>query len=405
MKIVVFIVFVYLSLELIRCFWLIGSGFIYSHKSIKTNRRYKPKVTVIIPAWNEEVGIEKTVLSVLNGTYKNLEIIVVDDGSTDSTHNRVISLRRKLIKDGRLAKNEKVLRLLHQSNAGKAIAINHGIRVASGELILTVDADSYIEKNCIKNLVKALADKKYSVAIGEVEVKNMSKLLCKIQHYEYVFGFHYKRSQHVFNSAYIFPGALTMFRASTLNEIGDFCGETCTEDLEISMRIKQAGHRVVYVADAICYTEGASTLSGLINQRTRWRHGFLECIFYNLKFAFTTKKGLYLTFIDFPIQVLSVFGLLLVPIIFFLLIIMILSGTLNLLTFFQSWASMIFLLIIITNSRPLKDKDSFVDIALMPLAMLVINVIEYIALLKSFYRVITKKKTKWTSWTRVGADN
>lgn len=363
------------------------------------------RVTVIIPAWNEQVGIEKTILSVVDSTYKNIEIIVVDDGSTDDTSKNVTRLRRKLLNKNKIKRGQ--LRLLHQKNAGKAMAINRGVKKAKGDLILTIDADSYIEKNSIKTMKQALDNKKFSVAIGEIEVSNTKRMIGKIQHYEYIIGFHNKRSQHIFNSAYIFPGALTMFRASLLKDIGNFNGETCTEDLEISMRIKQAGYRVVYVDSAVCYTEGASTLNGLLNQRTRWRHGYLECVINNPKFIFSFKKGVYLSLIDFPLQLFSVIEILIDPLVFGLMIITFL-GTITPLSLLSPWIISVFILLITTNSRPSELRTSPhlpLFIFLMPFGLFIVSIIEYLALVKSIYRIIVRKQTKWTTWNRLGANS
>jgi len=386
---------IYIIGAFFRDIYRLSVGFFYTPPvtSRKNRRGYKPLVTVVIPAWNEEVGIIRTVRSVLHNSYKNIEVIVVDDGSTDETAKRVQSIVNR----------SKRVRLISQINGGKSSALNTGIAAAKGELILTLDADSYLEPASLSKMVATLSNKKYGVAIGEVVVGNLRTWLGRAQHYEYSVGFHLKRSQHLFNSAYIFPGALTMFRKAVLEEIGQFTDYSSTEDLDISLRIKQAGHKIAYVESALCVTEGATTIKGLLNQRTRWRHGYLECLLRHKEFLLSPKKGWYLTLVDLPMQLLGVFEVLLFP---FILAMLVYSLTIhvNPIALVGAYCLMPLLLLMLGDLR-----DNYRQVSMwvfaMPIILMFIEGVEYVALLKAIYRTVRRRKTTWTVWQRTGATN
>lgn len=391
------IIVVYLFFALTRMFYQVATGFLYVAPARKQSHRgYRPLVSVIIPAWNEEVGVLKTIKSVMASTYNHLQIIIVDDGSTDSTRRRVLRYRQRYDREGNM------LQLISQDNAGKATALNTGIAAATGELIITLDADSYLTPNSITELVKAMANRDYAVAIGEIVVGNTRSLIGQMQHYEYLVCFHLKRAQHIFNSAYIFPGALTAFRASVLKDIGSFDSYSSTEDLDISMRIKASRHRVAYVDTALCITEGATSFRGLLNQRIRWRHGFIACIFKRTEFVWSTRKGKYLSFIDFPLAIIGIFEVLFYPLIL-LLLLQQLVFYLVLPVLILSYLLLVFILLLLSGLRS-EAKISPGKAFLMPIALSVIAILEYVALIVSLHRIVLRKKTAWTVWRRTGAN-
>ncbi|HMI09952.1 MAG TPA: glycosyltransferase [Candidatus Saccharimonadales bacterium] len=396
MDILITIVTIYIVFGFIRAIYRLATGFLYTPLANNStdDKKYTPLVTVVIPAWNEAVGITSTVRSVINNGYPKLEIIIVDDGSTDTTATKV----KEIIK-----KSQQLVKLITQVNSGKSGALNAGIARAEGELILTLDADSYLEPGSIAKMVKALADDAYSVAIGEVVVGNTNTWLGRAQHYEYSVGFHIKRAQHVFDSAYIFPGALTMFRTTVLQEVGEFTDYSSTEDLDISMRIKMAGHKIAYVDSAICVTEGASTVRGLLNQRTRWRHGYLECLLHHKDFLLSPKKGWYLTLVDLPLQIFGVIEVLMFPLILGLLCYL-LAANINPLALVAAYCLVPFILLMLGDLRE-KYQQLNLWIFAVPIMLIFIETIEYIALLKSLYRTVYRKRTVWTVWQRTGVDN
>lgn len=389
-----FIVAVYLLFAFLRILYQIALGLLYVRPTTTKNGE-RPLVSIIIPAWNEEVGVAKTVKSVMASTYKNIEIIVVDDGSTDYTTDAV---QRTVQNYPR--RRHSLIRLICQPNAGKAGALNTGIKAAKGSYILTLDADSYLMPQSITLLEKAMRDDKFGVAIGEVVVGNTKTLLGMAQHYEYLVGFHFKRAHHVMDSAFIFPGALTMFRADVLRRVGEFTDYSSTEDLDISMRIKALGVKIAYVDRAICVTEGASSIKGLINQRTRWRHGFIECMLARKDFVWGLKKGKYLTFVDLPLNIIGVVEILLLPI-FIIFVVLQLLHIANPLIVIFSYVLLPMIILLLGEIRE-HDRPPVRALALMPVFALITNFVEYVALCKALYRTMRRKRTAWTSWQRQG---
>lgn len=386
----------YLLFALARTVYQLTTGFLYVAPAKRRLRRgYQPLVTVIIPAWNEEVGILKTIKSILENGYDNLEIIVIDDGSTDNTPRQIQRYKQNVDPAG------KTIRFIGQKNAGKSTALNSGIDQARGELIITIDADSYLMPGSIHELVKTMANPNYAVAIGEIVVGNTKNLIGQIQHYEYLVCFHFKRAQHMFNSVYIFPGALTAFRASTLKAVGAFESYSSTEDLDISMRIKAQGHQVAYVDRAVCITEGATNLRSLLNQRVRWRHGFIDCTIKRREFVWSTRKGKYLSFIDFPLSIIGLIEVFIYPLIVLFLIQQIIFY-LFVPVLALSYLLVVFILLLLSSLRN-EAKISPTKAFLMPVALSIVAILEYVALLIALYRTARRQKTAWTVWRRTGA--
>ena len=390
----------YLLFTLFRAVYSLCLGFCYVHDYPKVSRKKQPIVSVVIPARNEKVGITKTVNSVLASTYRNLEVIVVNDGSTDSTKTSV----KRIIK-----KHKNKVSLINQSHQGKYSALNNGIMHSKGEIIVTIDADSYVEPNAIKLLADGLSDKSVDAVVGKIVVglgksrkkKLSQKIVQLVQFFEYMFGYHMKKAQHENNSIYILPGAFAAIRKSAIEAAGYYEGYSKTEDFDISMKIKMKGGRISYVDDAVCVTEAASDIKSLINQRTRWRHGFLVCLLHRKEYLFNRKKGTMLTFVDFPFVLLGIMDIFLYPIF--------LVFTISQVIYSEDWLLLgIFYLIIPYAYLMMFDKDIISHKKLLfllpyiPIMFTVINMVEYIALLRASYRIIMRKDTEWTNWVRVG---
>jgi cellulose synthase/poly-beta-1,6-N-acetylglucosamine synthase-like glycosyltransferase len=403
---IIYLINIYLLFAMSRLLYQSFLGFIYLAKvpSGRRKLRDEPLVSVLIPAWNEEVGIIKTVQSVLDSTYKNVEVVVIDDGSTDRTVELVASKYKT---------NNRVV-LINDGHRGKAGALNRGLQDAHGEFILTLDADSYLTRKSIEQMMKVLAtDTQYDVAIGEIVIGNArGGALTMAQYYEYLVGFHYKRTQQIFQSSFIFPGALTMFRRRLLDEVGEFDGSTVTEDLNYSMRVKQLGRRVAYIDLAVCITEGADSLRGLFNQRVRWRHGMLECLRRQPKFIFSRTKGWYLSLIELPLALLGLIEILLFPLVLviaaWLIIMSIESETMSILvlSFWLLFLPILLLILRGISSHGVHRHKMPPQIALLlsPLLFAIINGIEFVALVKSLWLLARGRKNSWQRWQRKGAD-
>ncbi len=170
---------------------------------------FQPSVAVIVPAYNEAVGIERTVRSLIGADYPGLEVVVVDDGSTDGTGELVEAL-------GLVG-----VRLIRQANAGKAAALSTGVLATEAEVVVMVDGDTVFEPDTIANLVQPLADPTVGAVSGNTKVGNRGGLLGRWQHIEYVMGFNLDRRMYeVLQCTPTVPGAIGAFRRSVLIEVG-----------------------------------------------------------------------------------------------------------------------------------------------------------------------------------------
>jgi cellulose synthase/poly-beta-1,6-N-acetylglucosamine synthase-like glycosyltransferase len=224
-------------------------------------------VTVIVPAYNEEVGIERTVRSLIASDYVRLDVVVVDDGSTDATARIVENLQLPRV------------RLIRQDNAGKASALNAGLRLSEGEVLIMVDGDTVFEPDTVCRLVAPLADQRVGAVSGNTKVGNRSGLLGRWQHIEYVTGFNLDRRMYeILQCTPTVPGAGGAFRREVLEEVGGVSGDTLAEDTDLTLAIGRSGRRVVYAEDARAWTEAPATLGGLWRQRYRWSYGTMQAV-------------------------------------------------------------------------------------------------------------------------------
>ncbi|GHH80226.1 bi-functional transferase/deacetylase [Streptomyces sulfonofaciens] len=228
-------------------------------------REVTDPVTVLVPAYNEEAGIESTVRSLLASTHYDLQVIVIDDGSTDRTADLAT-----WIDDPRLM-------VVRQPNAGKAAALNTGLSLAAHEIVVMVDADTVFEPDTVHRLVQPLAHPAVGAVSGNTKVGNRRGLLGRWQHLEYVFGFNLDRRMfEVLECMPTVPGAIGAFRRDALMGVGGVSGDTLAEDTDLTMALWRAGWRVVYEESAIAWTEVPGSLRQLWRQRYRWCFGTLQ---------------------------------------------------------------------------------------------------------------------------------
>ena len=230
---------------------------------------YHPAVTVLIPAYNERPVIAGTVRSVLANDYAGLEVVVVDDGSTDGTGDEV----------ERLFGAEPRVRLLRQTNAGKAAALNRGLAAARGEVLVCFDADTQIAPNGIALIVRHFADPAIGAVAGNVKVGNRVNLLTRWQSIEYITSQNLDRRAYArLNAITVVPGAVGAWRKSAVVAAGGYLNDTMAEDMELTYRIRRAGWRITADTETLGYTEAPSTVRAFFAQRFRWAYGTLQCL-------------------------------------------------------------------------------------------------------------------------------
>ncbi len=379
-------------------------------KEVKTTGHitpYTPVVSVIVPAWNEEVGIIKTLKSVLANDYRNIEIVVVNDGSTDNSERLV----KMFIRAHQLTRvrNGRVIRHFFRPNGGKGAALNYGIKNSKGSIILTIDADSALAPDAITKLVEYFRDKKVSAVVGQVRVANAhGRIVGIVQQLEYLFGFYFKRAHCVIGAEYIYGGACAAFRrSSTFEYFGMFDEKNKTEDIEMSMRTKFHGLRSLYAEDVICYTEGATSYAGLINQRLRWKKGRFDTFLHYRRMFFSIEKhhNKPLAWFVLPLAMFSEIQLLLEPIGATLLITYsLISGEFVSLALSMLFIGISYVMVALFGTHlSLKERLRLIVLwpFTWPLFYLVVWV-EFHALIRSLHMVARGDALEWQKWQREG---
>lgn len=224
-------------------------------------------VTVLVPAYNEEAGIEGTIRSLLASTHHKLQVIVIDDGSTDRTAEIAA------------ASNDSRVLVIRQPNSGKPTALNSGLAHAKHDIVVMVDADTVFEPDAIRQLIQPLGQPAIGAVSGNTKVGNRRSLLGRWQHLEYVFGFNLDRRMfEVLECMPTVPGAIGAFRREALTEVGGVSEDTLAEDTDLTMSLWRAGWRVVYEETAVAWTEVPTSLRQLWRQRYRWGYGTLQAM-------------------------------------------------------------------------------------------------------------------------------
>ena len=226
-------------------------------------------VSVLIPAFNEERVIVDSVRRVLASSDVRLEVIVIDDGSKDGTSARV----RAAYAD------EPRVRLLTLENGGKARALNCGLALARGDVIIALDADTQFEATTVARLARWFADPAIGAVAGNAKVGNRVNLVTRWQSVEYVTAQNLeRRALTQFDAITVVPGAVGAWRRSALDTVGGYPVDTLAEDQDLTIAIQRAGWRIGYDVDAVAWTEAPETFRALVKQRFRWSYGTLQCL-------------------------------------------------------------------------------------------------------------------------------
>jgi cellulose synthase/poly-beta-1,6-N-acetylglucosamine synthase-like glycosyltransferase len=227
-----------------------------------------PSISVIIPGHNEAHGIRRCVLSLRQQTVRDMEIICIDDGSTDGTAAEI----RRLRADGLID-----VGLVCRIRSGKSSVCNLAISRARGEVVVCVDADCTFDRDAIENIVRPLLDRRVGAVSGNIAVRNAeASVVAGVQAVEYLIGISLgKRALDFLNVVACASGAFSAFRKSAVEGIGGM-DVGPGEDLDLTLRLRQAGWRVRFAHDAWCLTDVPATLGGFIRQRLRWERDALR---------------------------------------------------------------------------------------------------------------------------------
>jgi cellulose synthase/poly-beta-1,6-N-acetylglucosamine synthase-like glycosyltransferase/peptidoglycan/xylan/chitin deacetylase (PgdA/CDA1 family)/spore germination protein YaaH len=241
-----------------------------------------PSVVVLIPAYNEEKVICRTVEKLLESDYGDLSVIVADDGSTDETFARLA---------GRFATDPRVT-LITKPNGGKAAALNEALRHTTADIVITLDADTVIAPDAIGALVHRFNDPRVGAVAGNAKVGNRVNLLTRWQALEYITSQNLdRRAFDVLNCISVVPGAVGAWRRDALAVSEGFPADTLAEDADLTLAVLKAGYRIEYEERAVAWTEAPQTIRAFLKQRFRWTFGTLQVIWKHRDILFRPRYG------------------------------------------------------------------------------------------------------------------
>jgi peptidoglycan-N-acetylglucosamine deacetylase len=291
---VVFLTFSYLGQALYYCFIaavILGVARLLMLCGLALANRFRGRpepaiadgghpVTVLIPAFNEEKVIVTTVERILASDYRELDVLVIDDGSKDHTAYIVRSHFR----------DDPRVEVISIPNGGKANALNVGLANARGEVVVALDADTQFNTDTISRLVRWFDDPKVGAVAGNAKVGNRINMITRWQALEYIVAQNLeRRALSALDAITVVPGAVGAWRREALAELGGFPADTLAEDQDLTIAIQVAGYRALFDASAVAWTEAPATIKGLSKQRFRWAYGTLQCLWKYRRITFNPK--------------------------------------------------------------------------------------------------------------------
>jgi cellulose synthase/poly-beta-1,6-N-acetylglucosamine synthase-like glycosyltransferase/spore germination protein YaaH/peptidoglycan/xylan/chitin deacetylase (PgdA/CDA1 family) len=240
----------------------------------------QPMVSIIVPAYNEEINACRTVTSLLQQDYPNLRIVFVDDGSTDNTFEKVAD---------EFISNSNV-QVYTKPNGGKASALNYGINIADSDFVICIDADTQLKADAVTQLMKKFTDETVGAVAGNVKVGNEVNLITRWQSIEYITSQNFdRRAFELLNCITVVPGAIGAFRKDAVIRSGAFTTDTLAEDCDLTMRLHRNGYKVKNCNKAISYTEAPETMRQFLKQRFRWSFGVMQSFWKHRDAVFNPK--------------------------------------------------------------------------------------------------------------------
>lgn len=240
------------------------------------------KVSIIVPAYNEEVNAVETVRNLLLQDYPSFEIIFVDDGSKDSTYEKVKTAFY----------GNKHVKVFTKVNGGKASALNFGIEKATGKYLVCIDADTQLKTDAVKELMNYFIDERVGAVAGNVKVGNEKNILTYWQAIEYTTAQNLdRRAFDYINCITVVPGAIGAFRKDALQLAGGFTTDTLAEDCDLTLRIRRLGYVIRNCDSAVAITEAPESLGQFMKQRFRWSYGIMQSFWKNKDACFNPKYG------------------------------------------------------------------------------------------------------------------
>ena len=396
-------------------FYLVTASFydIWQHhrlrKLIHATDEYTPHVTVLIPAHNEEKVIERCLDSVFDNTYSNIDIIVVNDASTDTTR-RVLASYKK-------GHPEASIRIINKRiNAGKGSALNYALkRYTKGELVMSLDADSILAREAIERAVTYFVNPKIDGVAANVQIMNEHTTLSILQKFEHMISYRSKKAYSLTNSEYIIGGVASTYRMSALRAVRFYDTDTLTEDISVSIKIAAMGnldHRIIYGADIMAMTEPVESLRALFRQRFRWKYGSLQNIFKHTDLIgkLDSHYSTMLTMYRLPAALITELALLLLPLVWGYVIYLTLSEKSLLLIFGAYLTVTAYMYLTLWHDEHIRPAERLYLSIYVPITYFVfyvMDVIQVVAVIVCLARVKNLSTHKdigstWISPTRIG---
>jgi cellulose synthase/poly-beta-1,6-N-acetylglucosamine synthase-like glycosyltransferase/peptidoglycan/xylan/chitin deacetylase (PgdA/CDA1 family) len=369
------------------------------HHRLRNRRRFSwgPEVTrpvtVIVPAYNEKECIANTLDSLARSTHP-IEIIVVDDGSTDGTS--------EIAREAALVLGMTDVRVIRQENAGKPAALNHGVRSARHDIVVMMDGDTVFEPDTVRQLVQPFADPEVGAVAGNAKVGNRTTVIGAWQHIEYVMGFNLDRRMYdLLRCMPTIPGAIGAFRREAVLQVGGMSEDTLAEDTDITIAMHRAGWRVVYQEHARAWTEAPGSLKQLWSQRYRWSYGTMQALWKHRKSL--TDKGPSGRFgrVGMPLVVLFQ----IVTPVFAPLIDVFTAYSMVFIDFkaaLLAWLAVLGVQLVCAAYAFRLDREKYRYLLMMPLQQLAYRQMMYLVLIHSCVTALTGGRLRWQKLKRTG---
>ena len=257
--------------------WIQGAIFYFFHREIQDDYEdlpdltdFHPKVSILIPAHNEEEALTSTLTAALASVYPDFEVIVIDDASTDKT--------AQIIREF-CARDPRMRAIFMERNAGKAAALNAALFASTGEIIVTIDADAWLHKNAVAWLVQHFKGPRVGAVTGNPRVRNRTNLISKIQVGEFssIVGM-IKRSQRILGKVLTVSGVIAAFRKQALLDVDLWDSDMATDDINVTWKLERRFWDIRYEPNSLCWILVPDTIMGLFKQRVRWAQGGTEVL-------------------------------------------------------------------------------------------------------------------------------
>jgi cellulose synthase/poly-beta-1,6-N-acetylglucosamine synthase-like glycosyltransferase/peptidoglycan/xylan/chitin deacetylase (PgdA/CDA1 family) len=347
-------------------------------------------VSVLVPAYNEAKCIEQTVRSLVASDHP-IEVLVIDDGSSDGTARIVENLGLPGV------------RVVRQLNAGKPAALNRGIANAKYDLIVMMDGDTVFEPTTVRELVQPFGDPRVGAVAGNAKVGNRDSLIGAWQHIEYVMGFNLDRRMYdVLRCMPTIPGAVGAFRRSALERVGGMSDDTLAEDTDITMAMHRDGWHVVYAEKAVAWTEAPESVQQLWSQRYRWSYGTMQAIWKHRRSVFERGPSGRFGRVGMPlVSMFMVVAPLLAPLIDVFLLYGLVFGPTE--KTIGAWLGVLAVQGVCAAYAFHLDKERMTHLISLPLQQLLYRQLMYVVLLQSWITALTGGRLRWQKLRRTGA--